>query len=58
MNANNIFVGLEVFWFIKLMIDKHNSNTSEKEMIFSAAMFLFNAVMTARCGCQTRLSIG
>lgn len=48
MNVNNIFVGLEVFWFIKLMIDKHNSNASEKEMIFSAAMFLFNAVMAAR----------
>lgn len=46
MDANIIFVGLEVFWFIKLMIDKHNSDASEKEMIFSAAMFLFNAVMT------------
>lgn len=48
MDANNIFVGLLFFWFIKLMIDKHNSNASEKEMIFSAVMFLFNAVMAAR----------
>ena len=45
MDVNIIFIVLEVFWFIKLMIDKHNSNASEKEMIFSAAMFLFNAVM-------------
>ena len=44
MDAKNIFIGLEVFWFIKLMIDKHNSNASEKEMIFSAVMFLFNAI--------------
>jgi len=44
MNANNIFLVFEVLWFIKLMIDKYNSNVSEKEMIFSAAMFLFNAI--------------
>lgn len=44
MNANNIFIVFEVFWFIKLMIDKYNSTASEKEMIFSAAMFLFNAI--------------
>lgn len=46
MDENIIFVVLMFFWFIKLMIDKHNSNTSEKEMIFSAAMFLFNTVVT------------
>lgn len=44
MDVNIIFIVLEVFWFIKLMIDKYNSNASEKEMIFSAAMFLFNAI--------------